>query len=301
MLVKIGSRKSRLALVQTEQVIVQIKLRFPDVHCQIVPIITTGDIIVDRPLYEIGGKVLFLKEIEQQLIDKKIDIAAHSLKDVPGILPKELVIAALLEREDPRDVLICKNYKSIEELPLNAVIGTASVRRRIFLHKIRPDLNIVLFRGNVDSRIKKFEANEVDGIVLGAAGLKRLGLINNNYCHILPTSQMLPAIGQGVIAIETRKDNQLMLNLCKHINHEPTSNLMTLERAFLEYLNADCKVPIGAYSEFINKQNLKTKFMISDFEEQNIFFHEITGKIEDARKLGFEAAETMLNMQKIKL
>lgn len=297
MLVKIGSRKSRLALIQTEQVIAQIKLQFPDVRCQIVPIITTGDIIIDRPLYEIGGKVLFLKEIEQQLIDKKIDIAVHSLKDVPGILPNELIIAAVLEREDPRDVLICRNCKTIEELPLNAIIGTASVRRRIFLHKMRPDLNVVLFRGNVDSRIKKFEAGEVDGIVLSAAGLMRLGLLNKDYCHILPTSQMLPAIGQGVIAIETRKDNQLMLNLCNNINHEPTSNLMTLERAFLEYLNADCKVPIGAYSEFIGTQYLKTKFMVSDFEERNIFCHETTGKIENARKLGLEAAQIMLNMQ----
>ncbi|CAN7943509.1 unnamed protein product, partial [Ixodes pacificus] len=247
--IRIGTRKSPLALIQTNLVIQQIKQFFPDINCEIVPIITSGDLIQNKPLYDIGGKALFLKEIEQALLDKKIDLAVHSLKDVPGRIPEELVIAAVLERKDPRDVFVCLNYKSIEELPQNAVIGSSAVRRKAFIQKIRPDLKATVFRGNVDSRIKKLMTGEVDATILAYAGLKRLGAFNPEYCHLIEYSQMLPCIGQGVIAVEIRQDDNAMLEICNQINHIPTFELIKPERAFLEYLDANCRTPIAAYSK----------------------------------------------------
>ncbi|ABV84924.1 hydroxymethylbilane synthase [Rickettsia massiliae] len=250
--IRIGTRKSPLALIHTNLVIQQIKQFFPDINCKIVPIITSGDLIQNKPLYDIGGKALFLKEIEQALLDKKIDLAVHSLKDVPGRIPEPLVIAAVLEREDPRDVFVCLKYKSIEELPQNAVIGSSAVRRKAFIQKIRPDLKVTVFRGNVDSRIKKLMTGEVDATILAYTGLKRLEAFNPEYCHLIEYSQMLPCIGQGVIAVEIRKDDNAMLKICNQINHLPTFELIKPERAFLEYLDANCRTPIAAYSQYLD-------------------------------------------------
>ncbi|MFP3035387.1 MAG: hydroxymethylbilane synthase, partial [Candidatus Tisiphia sp.] len=208
--IKIGTRRSPLALIQTNLVVDQIKIHYPNINCEIVPIITSGDLIKDKNLYDIGGKALFLKEIENALINSEIDLAVHSLKDVPCKLPSELMICAVLEREDARDVFVCLDYKSIEELPFASKVGTSSVRRKVLIQRKRPDLKIVTFRGNVDSRIKKLMQGDVDATILAYSGLKRLGLFDTQYCHLIEAKEMLPSVGQGVIAIEIRKNDNKM-------------------------------------------------------------------------------------------
>lgn len=292
---RIGTRQSALALRQTQIVIDQFKLYYPNINYQIIPIITTGDLIKDRNLYDIGGKALFLKEIERALLEKQIDIAVHSLKDVPGRMTIGLKIAALLEREDVRDVLICQKYKSIAELPYSSVVGTSSVRRKVLLQQQRPDLNIVTFRGNIDSRIAKLLQGEVEATILAICGLKRLDLFNTQYCHIIKILEMLPAIGQGVIAVEIREDDKILEEICSTINHQLTWNLVQGERAFLEYLDASCRTPIGAYSQYIgeNHENIQTDFMLADFEGNIIATHREIGKTEEGREIGIKAAKRM--------
>jgi hydroxymethylbilane synthase len=291
--IKIGTRKSPLALVQTGLVVRQIKLHFPAIDCEIVPITTSGDLIQNKPLYDIGGKGLFLKEIEEALVDNKINLAVHSLKDIPGRIPKGLVIAAVLEREDPRDVFMCLKYKSIIELPRESIVGTSAVRRKVFLSRIRPDLEIVTFRGNVDSRIKKLISNEVDATILAYAGLKRLDAFDPQYCHLIDPSDMLPCIGQGIIAIEVRENDREILKICDKINHLPTFELINCERAFLEYLDADCRTPIGAYSSYIKERAIKTDFMLGNFNDSQMIFHTEITDIQNSREAGINAAKIM--------
>lgn len=293
MLIRIGTRKSKLAGAQTELVIQAIKKHYPQANYQIVPIITSGDLITDKNLYEVGGKALFLKEIESALLQGQVDIAVHSLKDVPGRLPAGLSIAAVLPREDPRDVLVSKKFKSIEELPPNTTIGTSSLRRKILLNHIRSDLNVIPFRGNVDSRIKKLINSDIDAIIVAAAGLKRLALFNEDYCFPVSPKQLIPAVGQGVIAIEIIEGNRNMLELCNTINHRPTWKIIEAERAFIEYLDADCKTPIAAYAETHN-EDMTINFMMSDFAGSYLLFHTASGNIKNGKKLAVSSAKKML-------
>lgn len=292
--IRIGTRKSKLALTQTNLVIEQIKQHFPNINCEIVEITTSGDLIQNKPLYDIGGKALFLKEIEQDLLDKKVDLAVHSLKDVPGIIPEDLSIEAVLEREDSRDVFVCLTHKSIEELPKNAVIGTSSVRRKLCVQRMRPDLEIIVFRGNVDSRINKLINKEVDATILAYAGLKRLDAFNPEYCHLIEHSQMLPCIGQGVIAIEIRKDDHDMIEICKQINHLPTFELIKPERALLEYLDANCRTPIGVYSKYLDNGDIQTNFMLGNLDGSKIAFHTEISNPNTSKESGIKAAKVML-------
>jgi hydroxymethylbilane synthase len=291
--IKIGTRRSPLALVQTNLVVDQIKIHYPNINCEIVPIITSGDLIKDKNLYDIGGKALFLKEIENALINSEIDLAVHSLKDVPCKLPSELMISAVLEREDARDVFVCLDYKSIEELPFASKVGTSSVRRKVLIQRKRPDLKIVTFRGNVDSRIKKLMQGDVDATILAYSGLKRLGLFDTQYCHLIEAKEMLPSVGQGVIAIEIRKNDNKMQEICNKINHFETWELMQAGRAFLEYLDADCKTPIAAYSTYIGNDIL-TEFMLSDFDGSKIVFHSDISNPKNCKNSGIQAAKTLM-------
>ncbi|WP_367363748.1 hydroxymethylbilane synthase [Candidatus Tisiphia endosymbiont of Nedyus quadrimaculatus] len=291
--IKIGTRRSPLALVQTNLVVDQIKIHYPNINCEIVPIITSGDLIKDKNLYDIGGKALFLKEIENALINGEIDLAVHSLKDVPCKLPSELMICAVLESEDARDVFVCLDYKSIEELPFASKVGTSSVRRKVLIQRKRPDLKIVTFRGNVDSRIKKLMQGDVDATILAYSGLKRLGLFDTQYCHLIETKEMLPSVGQGVIAIEIRKNDNKMQEICNKINHFETWELMQAGRAFLEYLDADCKTPIAAYSTYIGN-DIHTEFMLSDFDGSKIVFHSDISNPKDCRNSGIQAAKALM-------
>lgn len=294
MLIKVGTRKSKLALIQANLVIQEINKYFPHILCEIVPIITTGDLITNKPLYDIGGKALFLKEIEHQLLLKTIDIAVHSLKDMPGSLTPGLKIAAVLEREDARDVFISEEFKSVTELPPKAIIGSSSPRRKIFLHQQRPDLQVIPFRGNVDSRLAKLKEKKVNALILAASGLKRLDLIDNEYCHIIDIKEMIPAVGQGVIAVEILESNIKMQGICQKINHLPTWLLIEAERAFLEYLNADCRTPLAAHATLLN-DILKIDCMLADFEENYVFFHTELGEIQDASIIGLMAAKKLLS------
>ncbi|MDR0774937.1 MAG: hydroxymethylbilane synthase [Rickettsia sp.] len=291
--IKIGTRRSPLALVQTNLVVDQIKIHYPNINCEIVPIITSGDLIKDKNLYDIGGKALFLKEIENALINSEIDLAVHSLKDVPCKLPSELMISAVLEREDARDVFVCLDYKSIEELPFASKVGTSSVRRKVLIQRKRPDLKIVTFRGNVDSRIKKLMQGDVDATILAYSGLKRLGLFDTQYCHLIEAKEMLPSVGQGVIAIEIRENDNKMQEICNKINHFETWELMQAGRAFLEYLDADCKTPIAAYSTYIGNDIL-TEFMLSDFDGSKIVFHSDISNPKNCKNSGIQAAKTLM-------
>ena len=261
MSIRIGTRGSKLALAQTK--IVEEKLKNLGHECEILVIATSGDKEKTKPLYDIGGKALFIKEIEEALIEKKIDIAVHSLKDVPGILPLGLKIAAMLDREDPSDVLISK-YKSIEDLPLEATIGSSSPRRIMYIKQIRNDLHIVNLRGNVDTRFNKILSGELDATILASAGLKRLGgYLDSGICHPISTTQMLPAVGQGVIAIETRDNDDKILEIVNMLNHEPTWNLLQVERGFLENSFASCRSPVAALAYYHNGM-IKSDFMIAD-------------------------------------
>ncbi|WP_342267641.1 hydroxymethylbilane synthase [Candidatus Tisiphia endosymbiont of Empis tessellata] len=291
--IKIGTRRSPLALIQTNLVVDQIKIHYPNIIYEIVPIITSGDLIKDKNLYDIGGKALFLKEIENALINGEIDLAVHSLKDVPCKLPSELMICAVLEREDARDVFVCLDYKSIEELPFASKVGTSSVRRKILIQRKRPDLKIVTFRGNVDSRIKKLMQGDVDATILAYSGLKRLGLFNTQYCHLIETKEILPSVGQGVIAVEIRKNDHKIQEICNKINHLETWELMQAGRAFLEYLDANCKIPVAAYSTYIGN-DIHTEFMLSDFDGSKIVFHSDISKPKDCKNSGIQAAKTLM-------
>jgi len=294
MRIKIGTRKSKLALIQTDMVIDAIKSNFPDAECEIVPIVTSGDKITDKNLYDIGGKALFLKELEEQLLDSNIDIAVHSLKDVPGILPDDLEIAAVLEREDPRDCFVSLKYKSISDLPKGAKLGSSSVRRKVIIQQQRPDIEVVGFRGNIHTRLKKLKQGEVDATILACAGLVRAGEFNTDYCYPIEVDQMLPAAAQGIIAIEIRSDSAQMRDVCSKLNHQQTWSVAEAERSFLSYLDASCSTPISAYAIMQDKQTILARYMLADYEGSFINYCQELGSVEEASQMGIVAAKKLL-------
>jgi hydroxymethylbilane synthase len=291
--IKVGTRNSKLALIQTGIVIQVIKSHFPDIKAVIVPIITTGDKITDRNLYDIGGKALFLKEIEEQLIAKNIDIAVHSLKDVPGVMPENLCIGAVLERQDPRDCFVSLKYKSLDQLPKNAILGTSSVRRKVIAQNLRPDIAIVPFRGNLNTRLDKLKNGEVDACILAMCGLIRTEAYNDK-CHAISEEIMLPAAGQGVIAIEICQQNSLMQEICNKINHLPTWYAIEAERSFVECLDASCRTPLSAYAT-LSGDEIFGRYMLSNLKGTQIEYFSDSIKLHDAKKLGINAAKFLLN------
>lgn len=247
--IRIATRGSPLALVQARQAAA--RLRFvhglPEKATEILVIRTTGDRIRNRPLAEAGGKGLFTKEIEEALIDGRADIAVHSAKDVPTFLPDGLVLSAVLEREDVRDAFLSRIARSLAELSRGAVVGTASLRRQALLRRARPDLKVVTLRGNVETRIRKLEAGEVQATLLALAGLRRLGA-EEEATALLDLESFPPALGQGVIAIETRAGDDRTNALVAGINHAPTSAALACERAFLAVLDGSCRTPIAGHA-----------------------------------------------------
>ena len=289
----VGTRGSKLALIQTNWVVEELKKANPDIEFEIKIIKTKGDLITNLPLHKIGDKGLFTKEIEQQLLDKEIDLAIHSMKDMPSVLPKGLKFANIPKREDPRDVLILREeYSSIEDLPKGAKIGTGSKRRIYQLLKYRPDLEIVPIRGNIDTRIKKIEDENLHGIVLAAAGLIRAGL-ENRISYYIPTNIMVPAPAQGALAIEIRENDSIIENIVSHIKDEITEAQVAAERGFLTGVNGSCHVPMGAYCE-INDDNMILTGLYGDENGDKLVIKSLEGKIEDASKLGFELADKVL-------
>lgn len=282
--IRIGTRASNLALAQTDFVIKTIKSHI-DFTFEIVHITTTGDKIQDKPLYDVGGKALFLKELEEALLENRIDCAIHSMKDVPGRIPAGLKIAAMLEREDPRDVLLSYKASNIKDLPQNAKIGTSSVRRRASLLHLRPDIETLPIRGNVGTRIKKWQESDLDGIILAAAGLKRLGIFDPEFCHILSEAEMLPAVGQGVIAVEIRDGDKKLEEICALINHLPTWQTTQAERGFLEYLDANCRTPLAAFAE-MKGEEIHAKYMLAGDNLEYYYKDSVVTDAEHAYQAG---------------
>ena len=293
MKIVVGTRGSKLALVQTNWVVEALKKVNPGIEFEVKVIKTKGDLVTHLPLHKIGDKGLFTKEIEQQLLNKEIDLAVHSMKDMPSVLPDGLKFASVPRREDPRDILVLKEgYKTIEDLPMGSKIGTGSKRRTYQLFKYRPDLEIVPIRGNIDTRIRKIEDENLDGVVLAAAGLLRAGL-ENRISYYLPTNIMIPAPAQGALALEIREDDSYMEEIISHIKDEATEIQVVAERGFLTGVNGSCHVPMGAYCEIDNEKLILTG-LYGDEDGKKLVIKSIEGKVSDANKIGYDLAKEVL-------
>jgi hydroxymethylbilane synthase len=262
----IGTRGSKLALWQANWVREKLSSMYPNLQFEIEKIKTTGDKILDAPLAKIGGKGLFVKEIEEALLARKIDLAIHSMKDVPAETPQGLQIQAICEREDPRDVLISKEGLLLNKLPDGSIIGTSSLRRTVQLKASRKDIAIKPLRGNVDTRLKKLKEGEFDGIILAFAGVKRMGY-DDMVTEAFPTETIIPAVGQGAIGIETRVDDEFINELIKPLNHTNTAICVLAERAFLSVMGGGCQVPLACHAK-IENNSLHLVGMIGDPEEK---------------------------------
>jgi hydroxymethylbilane synthase len=286
---RIGTRGSRLARAQTDLVCRALAAAHPKLAAPgalaVVVIRTTGDRVTDRPLAELGGKGLFCKEIEAALLEGRIDVAVHSVKDLPTWLPDGLVLGAVLERADPRDVLIARTPASIADLPRAAVIGTASVRRKAQLLAHRPDLRVVNFRGNVDTRLRKLAAGEVDATLLALAGLRRLGIEDAGI--VLSPEEMLPAVGQGALGIECRADDTASLALLAAIDHPASSACVRAERALLAALDGSCHTPIAGHAEIAAGQ-LHLRALLARPDGSECLRAERVGAAEAGAALGRE-------------
>ncbi len=289
---KIGTRASKLALFQANWVKDRLAERYPDLRVTIIKIKTTGDKIQNSPLSKIGGKGLFVKEIEEALIRKSIDLAVHSIKDVPTELPEGLHLGVITKREDPRDVLISKEGVGLKALHHGARVGTSSLRRQSQLLHFRADLSVIPLRGNLDTRLRKLESMEFDGIVLAYAGVKRLGL-EERITEIIPVEILLPAIGQGALGIETRIEDKEVHEKIGFLNDEETSISLTSERSFLKRLGGGCQVPIAALGR-VAEGVLKLEGMVGTIDGKKILRRYIEGPIEKAESLGIELAERLL-------
>jgi hydroxymethylbilane synthase len=287
-LLRLGTRKSKLALWQAN--FVKEKLEALGCKVELVPITTTGDKILDTPLAKIGGKGLFVKEIENALLAGEIDLAVHSLKDVPITIPKGLTLSAITEREEPYDVLISRNGKKLEELPSGAVVGTSSLRRQVQIKRRRRDLKVEILRGNVDTRLRKLKEGLYDAIVLAYAGVKRMGL-SGEISQVL--EDFIPAVGQGSLAIETRAEDERVINFVKVLNHEESWLRAVCERAFLRELQGGCQVPIGAYA-WIEGDRIKIKGFISDLEGERFLEGYEEGGLQEAEEVGKRLAQRLL-------
>jgi len=292
----IGSRGSKLALFQAEQAKTRLVEANPSLEIRIEVIKTTGDIKSD-PLTVIGGKGVFTKELEDALIDRRIDIAVHSLKDLPTIIPSQLTIGAICEREDPRDALVLRRdinrtNPALDGLVKGAIVGTSSQRRLTQLKALRPDVVIKDLRGNVDTRLRKLDEGQYDALILASAGLKRLGLADRITAAISP-EEMLPAVGQGAVAIELRSDDDLAVNAVKPLNHDSTRLACLAERSFLRALGGGCQLPIAAHAVLDNDQ-LKLAGLVASQDGKQIIRDTISGKGSEAERLGTQLAEHLI-------
>ena len=286
-IVKVGSRQSQLALVQTKLIISQLKEHFPQWDFELITVKTTGDKFLNSNMYELG-KGAFVKEIEEALLYGAIDMAVHSLKDVPQDLPEGLEISAITRREDPRDVFISADGRRFSELDTGAKIGTSSMRRICELNKLRQDIRCVQIRGNINTRIKKIKTCGLDGIVLAAAGVKRLGMENLITDYFSP-DEIVPAVGQGALAVETRADDEMSL-FVRHINDDETTCATRAERAFMKVLGGSCKQPMGAYAEIFDDR-LKLIGMIE--RDKIVKRGKLEGRRSEAEQIGIRLAEEL--------
>ena len=290
----IGARGSKLSLSYVSKVKSLILERSKDLDIHIKTIKTSGDIHQNIKLSEIGGKNLFCKEIEENLIENNIDIAVHSLKDMESVENENLMIGAFIKRNDPRDALVSNKIKNLNELNNNTVIGSSSRRRELQLKKIDKNISVVNLRGNIDTRIQKVEEKKLDAIILAAAGIKSLNL-ENKISLTFEINEMLPAVGQGIIAVQCRKNDKLITDIVKKINDKETSLCATAERKMLQIIGGDCETAIGGLAE-IHNNNLKLKAQLfADLGDES-FEYELTGRDIDASNIGKAVGEKLLSL-----
>ena len=290
--ITIGTRGSRLALWQAEWVRAQIEHRFPGTEAALSIIKTQGDRILDVPLAQVGGKGLFVKEIESALLDGRVDVAVHSMKDMPAEIPDGLEIGAVPERETATDVLISRGGLPLREIAPGGVIGTSSLRRAAQIRHLRPDLTVVPLRGNVETRIAKLDAGDLAGIVLAAAGLKRLGLAARASEHLHP-DVMLPAVGQGALCIEIRRDDPRIGPIVAALDHRDSRRAVMGERAFLRRLQGGCQVPIAGHAR-IDGPRLTLAGLVAGVDGTPLIAERLSGPAETAETIGMELAEILL-------
>ena len=290
---RIATRKSQLALWQAEHVAALLRAAHPDLLVELVPMSTKGDRIQDRSLAAIGGKGLFIKELEVALEEHRADIAVHSMKDVPGDLPAGLEIAAVLARADPRDALLTGKATRLTDLPQGARVGTSSLRRQAQLLAIRPDLKIEALRGNVDTRLRRLDEGELDAIILACAGLIRLGWEHRITGRLEP-GECLPAVAQGIIGIECRTDDRATVSRLSVLNDAPTRSAMDAERAFAGRLGGSCQSPIAAHAT-LQDQRLTLQGLVAEPDGSRLLRDSIAGDVHDAHDLGAQLAERVLH------
>lgn len=287
----IGSRGSQLALVQSEWVLSELKKHYPDYRFDLIKIKTQGDKILDVPLAKIGDKGLFTKELEIALLTGEIDLAVHSMKDVPTRLPEGLVLSTTTERENPQDAFVSNKFNSIEELPQGAVVGTSSLRRIAQIMAKRPDLAIKDLRGNLNTRMARLDAGEFDAIILAAAGLTRLGW-KDRIKSTIPTTFSLPAVGQGALAIEVRSDDKELQGMLSILHHPETHGAVLAERSMLRELEGGCQVPIGAMGR-VEGDRLTLEGLVAGLDGKQIFRDRVEGAVEEAEALGLQLANRL--------
>ena len=287
----LGTRGSRLALCQANHVKGLLERSNPGLKVSLKVIQTSGDKLRKGPLSEAGGKYLFVKEIEEELLKGGVDIGVHSVKDMPSILPTGLVIGAILKREDPRDVFLSKKFDSLLHLPKKSRVGTGSIRRQAQLRNFRPDLEVVPLRGNVETRLRKLATGQMAAVILAAAGLIRLGL-QGRITEYLPTTLMLPAVGQGGIGLEIREDRAELPRWLDPLNDVETVTCITAERAFLKALEGDCGSPIAGYAEIVGI-NLKLTGMVATPDGRELIRDRVEGNIREAQVLGERLAKSL--------
>ncbi|NUG11407.1 hydroxymethylbilane synthase [Acinetobacter seifertii] len=289
---KIATRQSPLALWQAEHIRARLQELHPDLTVELVKFVTQGDKILDTPLAKIGGKGLFVKELEAALLDGRADLAVHSMKDVPMALPEGLTLAVICEREDPLDAFVSNHFEKFADLPQGARVGTSSLRRKSQILKQRPDLQIIDLRGNVGTRLGKLDDGQYDAIILASAGLKRLGL-ENRIRHTIEPNVSLPAVGQGALGLECRADDQEVLALIQPLLHIETDVCVRAERAFNAYLEGGCQVPIAGYAT-LQDGKIHIEGRVGSPDGQTLLRAEMTDEAHNAQQLGENLARNLL-------
>ncbi|MDO7231530.1 hydroxymethylbilane synthase [Acinetobacter nosocomialis] len=289
---KIATRQSPLALWQAEHIRARLQELHPDLTVELVKFVTQGDKILDTPLAKIGGKGLFVKELEAALLDGRADLAVHSMKDVPMALPEGLTLAVICEREDPLDAFVSNHFENFADLPQGAKVGTSSLRRKSQILKQRPDLQIIDLRGNVGTRLSKLDDGQYDAIILASAGLKRLGL-EERIRHCIEPSVSLPAVGQGALGLECRADDQDVLALIQPLLHTETDVCVRAERAFNAYLEGGCQVPIAGYAT-LQDGKIHIEGRVGSPDGQTLLCAELTDEAHNAQQLGENLARNLL-------
>ena len=290
-MIRIATRESELALWQARFVATELKSRHPELEVELVPMTTSGDQLLDRPLAAVGGKGLFLKELEQALLEGRADIAVHSMKDVPAELPGGLVLPVVLRRHDARDALVSNQFEHLEQLPETAVVGTSSLRRQAQLRRWRPDLRVKDLRGNVNTRLRKLDEGQYDAIILAAAGLDRLQLDDRVRQRIDP-GICLPAVAQGVIGIECRSNDNAVLAIIKAVHDLDSAVCVAAERSFSARLGGSCQVPLAAHA-ILHDETLQLAAMVLSPDGSEVVEGTTSGSAEDAQALGLALAENL--------